>query len=399
MQDDKISNPLVFVDCDPIEFLRHDRRAGSLREKIEQVRQASLDQMDAGGFEGFEEAGGQPQGDAVLIPEFLAPPGGEAQKTRLGARRTIKIGEQRRRGLIVADKAAAIHIAVADPVLQRNAPLPARRPRRGAGERGQHTGALARHGHRPVARQPAGPVLVPGLKCPLDQQAAKPRAVDEKIRLDALSVIQLQRADESVLAAQLLLHDLALHAHHASCQCIAAQVLRVKTGIEVKGMRKYGRQVLIARAAGANPPEARGDGVERIFLETARLAEPPKFEPVLMQRYLLETRSVGAEWMEIIAADPRPIFEFNTQFDRAPGPAKKFLFVDAECLIEHPDRGNGRLADADDADVWRLDHPNVAECAPKTARQYRSGHPTRRTAAQDGDASDVHRPARGAAGQ
>src|ERR1700734_2665120 len=101
--------------------------------------------MDAGGLQGFEKAARKPQRNAVLVPKLLAPPRRETQETRLRLRLAVQIRQQRRRRLVVADETAAVHIAVADPMLQRYAPLPARRARRGARERCQRPLALARH--------------------------------------------------------------------------------------------------------------------------------------------------------------------------------------------------------------------------------------------------------------
>ena len=59
-------------------------------------------------------------------------------------------------------EAAGIDVAVADAVLQRDAPLPARGVRGGARVGQQRLDRLARHGDRAVARQPVRPVLVAG---------------------------------------------------------------------------------------------------------------------------------------------------------------------------------------------------------------------------------------------
>ena len=75
-------------------------------------------------------------------------------------------------------------------MLQGNAPLPARLPRGRERVRGERAGALAGDSDGPVTGQPVRPVLVAGLQCPLDQQAAKTRAVDVQIGLDALAALQ-----------------------------------------------------------------------------------------------------------------------------------------------------------------------------------------------------------------
>src|SRR6202011_1861844 len=101
----------------------------------------------------------EPQRDAVLVPEFFAATGSEPQEARLCQRPAVEILKQRRSSLIVTEEAARVHIAIADPMLQRNAPLPTGRACGRTGERRQFSAAGARHGYRAVARQPCGPVL------------------------------------------------------------------------------------------------------------------------------------------------------------------------------------------------------------------------------------------------
>src|SRR3546814_10281791 len=69
-------------------------------------------------------------------------------------------------------------------MLERDAPLPPRRLRGRSRQRLPVGGALARDGERAVARQPRAPVLEPRLHHLLDQQPAKPRAIDEQIARD-----------------------------------------------------------------------------------------------------------------------------------------------------------------------------------------------------------------------
>ena len=216
--------------------------------------------MDAGGFQRFEKAAGEPQRDAVLVPELLAPAGREAQEPRLRQRLAVQVGQQRGRRLIVADEAAAIDIAVADAMLQRNAPLPAGLARRGARVGRQGAGALAGHRHRPIAGQPMGPVLVSGLQRLLDQQPAKARTVDEQIRLDPLAVIQLQRANESVLAAQFDIHDLALdpHARRAPARS-RANIPRTGRHRNERRRRTATTERSSLGAAAGTRPQPRGD--------------------------------------------------------------------------------------------------------------------------------------------
>jgi hypothetical protein len=107
-------------------------------------------------------------------------------------------------------------------------------------ERVYGPGVFTGNGHRPVARQPVRPVLVSGLQRLLDEQPAKPGTVDKQIRLNLRPVVQVQGADEAILAAQLHLHHLALDAHHPPRQRVPAQVLRVQTRIKVQRVGQAG---------------------------------------------------------------------------------------------------------------------------------------------------------------
>ncbi|ESQ88986.1 hypothetical protein ABAC460_14490 [Asticcacaulis sp. AC460] len=104
---------------------------------------------------------------------------------------------QSRFGVVVADVSRAVDIAVADPVLQRNAPHPPAGLCRGAGERGDVVGIFRRTGqsHRAVARQPVAPVAVRRANGLLDQQAAKARAVDKQVALDPPAIVEAQGGD------------------------------------------------------------------------------------------------------------------------------------------------------------------------------------------------------------
>ena len=67
----------------------------------------------------------RPSATQFLFQNFLRRPVVKRSKRGSASALAVEIGEQRRGGFVVADEAAAIHIAVADAMLQRNAPLPA----------------------------------------------------------------------------------------------------------------------------------------------------------------------------------------------------------------------------------------------------------------------------------
>ncbi len=121
-------------------------------------------------------------GDHILVPEQPAPAGLEVQLVRGRERAALRGWPSRNsRGLIVGNEVAAIHVAVAHAMLQRNPPLPAGRARRGARQRHQRPACFAGNRHGAIARQPLAPVFVAGLELLLDEQAAKARAVDEQV--------------------------------------------------------------------------------------------------------------------------------------------------------------------------------------------------------------------------
>ena len=130
-------------------------RAVPVDQVVEQRRDRDLDQVDAGRFERLEESAREADGDAVAIPRLAAPAGREPQRPRIGQRLAVEPRQQLRGGLVVADEVAAVDVAVADAVLQRNAPLPARLARRGARVGRQRPDVLAGHRHGAIAGQPA----------------------------------------------------------------------------------------------------------------------------------------------------------------------------------------------------------------------------------------------------
>src|SRR5580658_509869 len=93
-----------------------------------------LDEEYGRGLERLEKAAGEPDGDDVLVPELVALARGKPDRLGgIGERLAVEVLQQHLEGLVVADEAAAVNVAVAGAMLQRNAPLPA------AGA-GRHTG-------------------------------------------------------------------------------------------------------------------------------------------------------------------------------------------------------------------------------------------------------------------
>ena len=242
VQDDEVAHLLELGLRAGVETVDIGLFETGAREHLQQFGDAGLDQVDRGRFQGFDEARGQADGDAVLHPGLFAPPGDEADQPRIGQRLAVQIGQQCAVGLVVGNVGRRVDIAIADPVLQRDAPLPARFTRRGprVGREGLDT--LARHGQSPVAGQPVGPVLIAGLQRLLDQQAAEAGTVDEELALDGLPALQLDRADEAAFRILVNLDDLALLALHAAFLGEATQILGIEMRIEMEGVGDVGQR-------------------------------------------------------------------------------------------------------------------------------------------------------------
>jgi hypothetical protein len=118
------------------------------RKHLHEPDDAALDQVDAGGFQRLDEAARKSYCNTVAAPGLAALPGPELDDARLGEHLAFDIVQQRLPGLLVGKIPAAVHHAVADAVLQRNAPLPAgiASDRARIGNRRAHRRGLQRHG-------------------------------------------------------------------------------------------------------------------------------------------------------------------------------------------------------------------------------------------------------------
>src|SRR5450755_3202218 len=105
-----------------------------------------------------------------------------------------------------------------------------------------------------------------------------------------------------------------------------------------------------------------------------------------MERHHLRAVAIDAEWMEVGVSDTRPVAKFDAELEAALGATDEIVLIDSQCAVEQPDRRNCRLADADGADIRRLDQADRPEAALKLARQDRGGHPTGGAAPDDRDA-------------
>lgn len=390
VQDQEVARAFVFERRFLVELPLEQGIETTVGEQAQQPLDTGLDQVDAGGFQRLHETAGQPQGDDVPVPQLPAHAGGEAQRARVGKRTTVEVGQQRGGGFVVADVLAGIHIAIADPALQGNAPLPSRCAGGGAGVRRRRACRGARHRHGAVAGQPVRPVDVTGLQRLFDQQATETGAVDEQVAGDLLPALEHHGFDEAVFAALQGVGDLPFDALHATPLRQLTQVARVQPRVEVIGIgdvRQWRIRRDVARA-GHELPQRRGQGRQRVLADGPRAARVEELEPELVERQRPDALADPAEAVDVGVADPAPVVELDAELEGALGAGDEIELVDAQqASVELLHVRDAGLAHADDPDLLGFDQADG--CLPaQVGGQRGRRHPARAASAHDDDGSD-----------
>src|SRR5690349_12714035 len=168
--------------------------------------------MDAGRFEGLDESAGESERDAILVPGQPAAARLETQNSRLSNRVALHRRHELAGRAVRIEVLAAEHQPIADAMLQRNAPPPARIVGDGSREWRSRADEFRLHGRRAIARQPLRPVVVARLQSLLDEQTPEARAVDEEVPADSLARFENERLDETGFRVLTHLANLALDA-------------------------------------------------------------------------------------------------------------------------------------------------------------------------------------------
>ena len=130
VKDDEVAHRLVAVDHVAVVFVALDRADAAVGKQREQLLDAVLDQVDAGRFQRLEETRRQADARRHSLPTpCLRRPAVKRRRLRLGDRLAFEVRAACRSASRRAMKRAAIDVAVAGAVLQRDAPLPAGRMR------------------------------------------------------------------------------------------------------------------------------------------------------------------------------------------------------------------------------------------------------------------------------
>src|SRR5690606_14688856 len=131
----------------------------------------------------------------VLVPRPQPPSGFDANQPRFFHRTTARFRNQAMTRLVRRHVATAEYDAIADSMLDRDVPTPARRVGI-TGRIGLRVGIDDRlEGDGAVARQIVRPIFIASLQRAFDEQRTKAGAVDEEIAFDDSTVFELERFD------------------------------------------------------------------------------------------------------------------------------------------------------------------------------------------------------------
>src|SRR6185437_14484861 len=125
VQCEEVADSFKLIGDQPVVLLDGVLVAVACREKGQELRDATLDGVDAGGLQRFQESARQPDRDDILAPRLATPAGLKPDEARRSQRRPLEVPEQHARRFVLADIFTAINVTVSGSVLERNAPLPA----------------------------------------------------------------------------------------------------------------------------------------------------------------------------------------------------------------------------------------------------------------------------------
>src|SRR5690606_23747566 len=117
--------------------------------------------------------------------------------------------------------------------------------------------------------------------------------------------------------------------------------------------------------------DRQGIGLDRRGIPRAVLTQP-----VMMEVDAPKRQSMRPEWMDVAFARPSEVSELDPKFIRGASRPHEFGLVETDPGDERAQMRQGRLTDADDADLGGFDEPDVDRAAEEAGKR-RGGHPSR----------------------
>src|SRR6185437_14189645 len=109
MKRDEVADSRPFAVGKAIERVARGWCRGEIAwQEVQQPPQRRLDKVDAGRFQRFHETRGEPQREAIVRPEGLAPPTGKLDRARVGERWCVERSKKVERRLVIRNELAAI---------------------------------------------------------------------------------------------------------------------------------------------------------------------------------------------------------------------------------------------------------------------------------------------------
>ena len=159
--------------------------------------------------------------------------------------------------------------------------------------------------------------------------------------------------------------DLAFDALDAVALAELAQELGVQAGVDVERVvhaaaRQMREAVLLGRFE-----------LQAIVAVVAGQVALAALQPEMLEAGGPVVLAGDAEGMNVVLFQVAPVLEADAELERALGRGHEFLLVDVEQAMKGDQRRNGRLADADGADLVGLDQLDVQDLARASSTSRR----------------------------
>mmetsp|Transcript_23365 Transcript_23365/g.55532 ORF Transcript_23365/g.55532 Transcript_23365/m.55532 type:complete len:559 (-) Transcript_23365:2099-3775(-) len=382
-----------------VEALPGGRAEVALLQCADECGGGALHEQQGGGFQRLDEALRQPHRDAIAVPDLRHAADAHLQMPCRHVRvQQAQVAPQLGLGLVGRAVGAAVDIAVAAARGQRDLPRPAMAQRGGHGLRGDRAVQRCRHRDRRVIEEVLGKRDERRAQGLADQQRRKAGAVDEEVGGQGLPVVK-QQAGDVARFVQLDPVDMALQVADAPFDGFASEELPEQGRIEVIAIPDVERKVgPRARASSLAGEGGRDEEAVRVGVHVG--AVEPRMH-VVHERVHGHVVQHRRERMEVaLEARPGgPAFEGDAGLVGGVAGGHPFRLLNAQPIEETAQPGRRTLANADDADLRRLQHADLQTWPVGGGGQHQRRHPAGGTATDDTDMLDGWRRQRRAAGR